>query len=233
MKNILALIVLMSLLSSCRFTSGSGDIVTSNRNTSDFKSVSAGGGFDVEIRTGSNYKVMVEADDNLIDDIETTVEGGQLKIRMRKNLNVRNAHLKIFVTAPSITSIQSSASADIVVAGNLRADETIRFKASSGSSIKASIDAPATEADASSGAQIDIDGRTRNFDVQASSGADVDADKLLSENTTAQSSSGGTADVHASVTLHARASSGGTVNYRGAATVVKKENSGGSINKNN
>ena len=233
MKNILLIILMIGALASCRFTSGSGDIVTSNRNIEDFRSVSAGGGFDVEIRTGSNYKVMVEADDNLIEDIETTVEGGQLKIRMKKNLNVRNAHLKIFVTAPSITNIESSASADIVVAGNLQADETIRFKASSGSSIKASIDAPAAEADASSGAQIDIDGRTRNLDVQASSGADVDADKLLSENTTAQTSSGGTADVHASVTLHAKASSGGTVNYRGVATVVKKENSGGSINKNN
>jgi hypothetical protein len=176
---------------------------------------------------------VVEADDNLVDDVETSVESGKLKIRMREHLNVSNAHLKVFITAPSLTSIQSSASADITVIGNLSADETIRLNASSGSSITATVDAPGVEADASSGAKIDLDGRTRNFDAESSSGASVDAGELLSESTKASTSSGASLQVHASVQLDARASSGGTVKYRGPATVVKKESSGGNIEKVN
>ena len=233
MKKILLVVLLVGSMVSCRFTSGSGDIVTSTRNTGSFTGVSAAGGFEVEISIGSFYKVVVEADDNLIEDVETTVEGGKLKIRMREHLNVRNAHLKVFITAPSLTSIQSSASADININGKLSEDETIRFNASSGSSITATVDAPGIEADASSGAEIDLDGRTKNFDAESSSGASVDAGKLLSETTKASTSSGASVEVHASVQLDAKASSGGTVKYRGAASVVKKESSGGNIEKVN
>ena len=154
-----------------------------------------------------------------------------MKIKLRDDFNLHDAHMKIFITAPSITSINSAASAEVTVIDDLSEEETIRFKASSGSSIKAGLNAPAVTADASSGAQIDLSGRTKNFTVEGSSGASVDADNLLSENTTVQTSSGATVDVHASVSLTAKASSGGSINYRGAASVVKKESSGGNIDK--
>jgi hypothetical protein len=233
MKKTLLVGLLGLSMASCRFTSGSGDIVTSTRNTGSFSGVSAGGGFEVEIRTGSPHKVVVEADDNLLEDVETSVEGGRLRIRMKKGVNARHAHLKVFITAPSITNLQSSASADINVIGTLSSDKTIVVNASSGSSIKADLDAPAVEADASSGSQIDLTGRTRSFDGQSSSGASIDAEELLSENTRAETSSGASLHVHASVELNAKASSGGTVKYRGPASVVKKESSGGNIEKVN
>lgn len=233
MKKIILIVLVAGVMVSCRFTSGSGDIVTSNRNPGNFTGVSAGGGFEVEIKIGSPHKVVVEADDNLIDDVETMVEGGKLKIRMRDHINARNAHLKVFITAPTLTSIQGSASAEINVIGDLSADETIRMNASSGSSISATVDAPGVEADASSGAEIDLGGRTRNFDAQSSSGASVNARDLLSEKTKASTSSGASVEVHASVQLEARASSGGSVKYRGPASVVKKESSGGNIEKVN
>ena len=225
------MILLVGSLLSCRYKSGSGEIVSRESNVGNFTAVTVGGGFEVEIRKGSTQKLKVEADDNIIDDIETRVEGGNLKIKLKDDFNLHNAHMKIFITAPSITSIQSSASAEVAVIDDLSAEETLRFKATSGSSIKATIDAPAAEADASSGAEINLGGRTRNFNAEASSGASVNAGKLLSENTTAQTSSGATLDVHASVSLDAKASSGGSIKYRGAASVIKKESSGGNIEK--
>jgi hypothetical protein len=233
MNKMLLVGLLAVSLVSCTSTSGSGDIITSNRNTGDFTRLSAAGGFEVEVKTGSACKVVVEADDNLIEDVETRVEGGTLKIRMRDRLNVRNAHLKVFVTAPMLSDIQSSASADINVIGSLSADRTMVVKASSGSSIHADLDAPGVDADASSGAELDLTGRTRDLQAQASSGATINADELLSESTVAETSSGASVDVHASVKLNAKASSGGTVKYRGPASVVKKESSGGSIEKVN
>ncbi len=233
MKKIILVGLLACCLGACTFTSGSGDIVTSTRNTGSFTGLSVSGGFDVEVRTGSPYKVVVEADDNLIEDVETRVEAGRLKIKMNEHTKARNAHLKVFVTAPAITDLQSSASADITVIGDLSADRTIHVRASSGSSITADLDAPAVQAEASSGSDIDLAGRTKNFDGDCSSGASIDAGDLLSENTRAEASSGASLQVHASVQLDAKASSGGTVKYRGAAAVVKKESSGGNIEKVN
>jgi hypothetical protein len=233
MKKFLLVVLIGCAMVSCRYRSGSGDIVTSTRNLGSFNGVSAAGAFEVEVKIGSPYKVVVEADDNLIDDVETAVEGGKIKIRMRDHLNVRNAHLKVFITAPSFNSIQSAASADITVVGTLSEDETIRLNASSGGSITATVDAPGVKADASSGADINLEGRTKNFEAESSSGASLDAGDLLSENTTASTSSGASLEVHASVKLDAKASSGGTVKYRGPANVVKKASSGGNIEKVN
>lgn len=231
MKSILLSLSMICFFASCQYKTGSGNIVTQNRNMGSFTGVEAGGGVDVEIKIGSTTKVMVEADDNIIDDIETSIENNKLKISIKDGVSFNNARMKIFIMAPAITSISSSAAADIEAKDVLTSDSKITIRASSGSSIKAPLNAPITEADASSGSDIELSGRTKNLEVQASSGASIDAYELLSENTIAETSSGASVEVHASVQLNAKASSGGIVSYKGEASTVKKENSGGSVNK--
>ena len=124
--------------------------------------------------------------------------GGVLKIKMDQ-INLHDAHLKVYVTAPEINNIKTSASATVVSKDVLRSGQAIRLHSSSGSEITTELDAPDIFADASSGAQIEMSGKTRNFDAESSSGSSIQAKKLLSENTTARVSSGATADVHASV----------------------------------
>ncbi len=233
MKKFLAIVSIICFFTACGYKKGSGVTVTQNRNTDNFTGVSVGGNFDVEIKTGSDTKVRIEADDNVIDDIETRVENNQLKISMKNGMSYNNVHMKVFITAPKINKISSSASADVNVIDALASDEKIIINASSGSSVKAAVNAPGTEADASSGAEIDLTGRTQKFDVEVSSGASVDAYELLSENTKVQTSSGATAQVHASIQLDASASSGGSVSYRGAAALIKKQSSGGTVEKKN
>jgi hypothetical protein len=233
MKKILLILSVICLAISCRYKTGSGNIVTQNRNLAAFTTMSVAGGFDVEVKKGINTKVIVEADDNIIDDIETSVHNGQLKITMSNGMSYNDVHMKVFVTVSDLNKINSSAAADVDVKDELSSDNTIDLSASSGSSIKVIINAPEAKADASSGGEIEISGLTKNFDVEVSSGSSVHASKLLSENTIAEASSGGTAEVHASVQLDAKASSGGTISYKGAATAITKESSGGSINKSN
>lgn len=233
MKNLALIIAVICIASACRFKSGSGNIITQERSTGNFTGVSAGGGFEVTIRKGNETKVVVEADDNIINDIKTTVNNGQLRISLTDGFNFNDVHMKVFITAPEINKIHSSASAEIEVTDQLNSDEKIELDASSGSNIKASLNAPAAEAEASSGAEITVTGRTKNFTAKATSGASVNASGLLSENTMADASSGGKAEVHASVDLNAKASSGGSVEYRGAAKVSKDESSGGSVEQHN
>lgn len=233
MRKYLGLFLITITLFSCQYKSGSGDIISEARQVSDFKAISVSGGFEVEIRQGSPVKVLVEADDNIIEDIETTVENNQLKVSMQDGVSYRDVHMKIFITAPGLERVISAASADINLKDEMTSSNRLNIKAASGSSIKGAVNAPDIDVDASSGADVDLTGRTKNLDVQVSSGASVDAGELLSENTSAQTSSGASANVHASVKLEAKASSGGSVNYRGAANAVIKESSGGSITKVN
>ena len=231
MKNTLLMLFIASIMVGCQYKSGSGNLVTQTRDVAAFKSVKVSGDFEVEIKNGSPAKLVIEADDNLIDDVEVTVDNGQLKISMQDGFSLSDAHIKEFITSNEISGISSSASARVVALDALESEENIILKASSGSSIKATLNAPAVEADASSGAEILVQGRTKSFDAASSSGATVKGIDLLSENTVAKASSGATTSVHASVQLNASASSGGNVTYRGEATAVKKESSGGSIAK--
>ena len=214
MKQILFFLITSFALSSCSNTSGSGNITTENRSVGGFTGISVGGDFDVEVKIGTSTELKVEADDNIMPYIETIVSGNTLKI-----------------ITPSLVKVNASASARVDVQDVLKSIERLYFNASSSGDINADVDAPEVEANASSGATINLSGKTRAYNVQVSSGADIRSYNLLSETTKVQVSSGAGAHVYASVSLNAQASSGGTVSYMGGATVNKAESSGGSINK--
>ena len=233
MKQLLFLLFIVLTITSCDQTTGSGNIITETRSTGSFDAISVGGSFEVEVSMGDALSVKVEADDNIMKYIETRVSGNTLKIRTEKMHNYSNVHMKVYITVPSLTSISSSASAEVVANNILTSNSKLTFKASSSSSIKAEVNAPEIESDASSSASILLNGKTQIHKSEASSSAEIKAYDLLSENATANVSSSANIQVHASVNLNAKASSSGSVEYRGAATVTKSENSSGSVEKNN
>jgi len=145
--------------------------------------------------------------------------------------NYSDVHMKVFITVPAMKRIKASASAEVDVQDVLTGTDQLTFGASSGASIKAEVDAPQVTSDVSSGASITLNGKTKNYTAEASSGAEIRSRDLLSENTTVKTSSGASAQVHASVTLNANASSGASVTYHGGATVNQSVSSGGSVTK--
>ena len=231
MKHFLILLFTAITITSCNYTTGSGNIITETRNTGSFDAISVGGSFEVEVKTGDVTSVVVEADDNIMKYIETRVSGNTLKINTEDLHNYSDVHMKVYVTAPLITSIKASASADVEVLGILNGSGRLTFKASSSSSIKAEVNAPEIETEANSSATITLTGKTKAHKTEASSSADIKTFGLLSENTTANVSSSANIEVHASVNLNARASSSGSIEYKGAATVTKSESSSGSVEK--
>lgn len=231
MKKLLLLIFTGSVLASCQFTTGSGEIVSETRTVDSFDGISVSGGFDVEIRTGASPAVVVEADDNIIKYIETEVSGRTLKIRTKRNRSLNNVHMKVFITASTLKSISASASADVEVQDVLMNPSKISFRASSGASINSEIDTPEAEAVASSGSTISLQGKTRNYKAGASSGSGIRSRELLSENSRVTASSGSSVTVHASVTLSIRASSGSDVDYYGPASLTNNVSSGASVSK--
>ena len=231
MKRSVFFLFILTVLSSCHFTTGSGNIISETRVTGNFTGISAAGGFNVEVKTGPVTEVIVESDDNIIKYIETEVSGNILKIRLRDHINVSNAHLKVYVTASGISNIAASAGSDVVVKDVLKSENTLHFTASSAGTIISEIEAPEVEAGASSGAKLQLTGKTRNFTAIASSGANIKTRDLFSENTVVSASSGSNIYVHASVSLQAKASSGADIKYHGAANVQKTVSSGGSVEK--
>jgi Putative auto-transporter adhesin, head GIN domain len=231
MKKILLLATVLPFLICCRFTSGSGNIVSEKRTVSTFNAIKVGGSFDVEVGIGATPELTVEADDNILKYIKTTVENGELKITLENNGSMNNIHLKVFITTPTLEKITASASADVLVKDVIKSEQELSFATSSSADIEAQVDAPAVNTSANSSGTIKISGTTKNHTAEASSSGDIKAFDLLSENTNVSASSSGDAQVHASVTLTAKASSSGDITYRGNAKESVSESSSGSVRK--
>ncbi len=206
---------LIILLSSCHFTSGSGNIVSEKRSVSNFTGLNVSNAFEVEVKIGAVTEVRVEADDNIMRYVRTEVSGNTLTIKVEDLHNINNVHLKAYVTMPVLSSIDASSAADVKVLDAIKGTGKLSFNASSAADIEADVEAPEVEAEASSSGTVKITGKTKTYKAQASSGANIKTADLLSETTNVNVSSGADADVYASVSLTAEASSGGNVNYRG------------------
>ena len=86
---IFALIAIMAVFSaSCKWTigvvRGSCDLETEERDVSGFDEIYFSGMGNLVIEQGDEESLIIEADDNIIDLIETEVRGGELHIKFRK-----------------------------------------------------------------------------------------------------------------------------------------------------
>ena len=210
--------------------SGSGNVVTQTRSVQgDFKSIEVSNAIDLVIEQADKTEIKVEADDNLQDEITTTVENGVLIIGC-KNGNYRNvSSRKVTVKMPVINQLEAS-SASTVRSTNIIKGENISLNSSSASSIDIAIESDNIFCRSSSGSSITINGKALKLETKASSGSTIAAKNLLVNTVIATASSGSSIHVHPIVSLTAKASSGASVNYSIAPKSIQKStSSGGSI----
>ena len=229
--------VLVSTLTSCQFDmnigheNGNGNVVTEDREvTQDFDEVKGSRGLDVYLTKGNENKIVVEADENLLDLIETNISNGKLTITSSKNIG-RAKSKKIHVTYVELSKIEASSGAD-VIGNSVIKSETLTLDCSSGADLEVEVFTKQLYAETSSGADIDVSGKASTLNAKASSGSDLNAKKLQVLTCNAKASSGANITVNVKDNLDAKASSGGDVKYYGnPVSVTKKDGSSGSIRK--
>lgn len=208
---------------------GNGEVVEETRKVAeDFTIVSASEGIDVFVTQDSQFKITVEADENVIDLIGTDIRDGKLKIHAIENIG--RATKKVYVSLPEITGLRSSSGADLIAQNVIESDK-IELDASSGSDLHVELTANEVSADASSGADIKVAGTAKMLYADASSGADIRARDLMAEKCNADASSGADISINVSESLVADASSGADISYTGEASVQTKKSVSGSVHK--
>jgi hypothetical protein len=226
------------LFNSCKYDidfgekiTGSGHVVTKERNLDAFTKIEVSQGLDCEVTQGNDQKVVIEADDNLQDGIITTVSNGVLKISSKYNNYYNVKSKKIMVQIPNISSLESTSAAYLVTKNIIKGDN-IALKSSSASKLNANIEADYVALEASSGSDLNVEGKALEVTTASSSGSSIDAEKLLANNIISQSSSGSTTIVNPILKLKAHASSGSSISYsKTPKNLSIEENSGGSVDK--
>jgi len=216
------------MLSSCNFDSiigqvhGNGNVETDERMvTGNFSEVKGSAGLDVYLTEGSENKIVVEADENLLEIIETDITNGRLNITTKQNIG-RSKSKKVHVTYKKLDEIYASSGAD-VIGNSVIKSKKIRLDASSGSDIEVEVFAKEVLAETSSGADIHVTGKATLLMASSSSGSEINAKELIVINCNADASSGANIIVNVKEKLSTEATSGGNIRYYGNPTAVSND----------
>jgi hypothetical protein len=236
-KSLFLLITLSVILNGCIINgwdtgiSGNGNVVDEIRDEQGFTGVHISAGIDVYLTEGDEFHVRVEADENLLEVIETEVRGDVLEVGTDR-VNIRRAKSKkVYVTLPELESLKISSAGDCEGQTRFHCDD-LRLSISSAGDLSIEVEADEINLDISSSGDARIQGSANLLDATLSSAGDLDAWDLEARVVDVSVSSAGDARVFATEEISMNASSAGNIYYRGEAKVVhSSKSSAGSIIK--
>jgi hypothetical protein len=196
----------------------------------EFSELQVSSGVDLFVKQGDKPEIVVEADNDVLDDVKTELKGNTLNVYFSRERGLFNwlgsKSARVYVTAQKIVRLSSSGGANLKSVGAIKADK-LEILASGGGDAKVSLDASEVLLNASGGGDITAEGTTDFLEAQASGGADIKARELHARKVVATSSGGADVYVYASESIEASASGGADVDYYGSAKVTKISESGG------
>jgi hypothetical protein len=200
------------------------------RTVNDYTGIKIKGRIEVQLMQGQERKTEVNAAKNIVPLITTEVVDGILTIETKSRLD-EEERVNVFITVPSIQSLDMSDGASIETTGNFTGDN-LTINSSSGSNGQLNLQYKSLNCELSSGSELDIDGNAEKAMLKASSGAHIEAGDMITKTCSVETHSGANATVHASQELTASVNSGSVLNYRGdPAKTNINSSSGGTIRK--
>ena len=189
---------------------GSGNIVTRTIEAPAFDRIDAARAVKVVITDKTSGKIIIAADDNVMDYVVVEANGGRL-------------------TATIDTSINNLSNADVTV--SVKA-QSCAVAASSASKINASVEAVSCSVEASSASKITLKGSAAKCTADLSSASKLSAGDFVAAECSVNTSSAAKAVVNCTERLHADASSGSSIRYSGDCRTSINKSSGGSVGRN-
>lgn len=229
---------------------GSGNVIEESRAVSGVTGVELATIGNLTIELGESESLRIEAEDNLMEHLETEVRNGNLQIKTRNNINLRNTRpVNYYLTVKSLEAIRISSIGDIQAPdleadrfsitisstgnldmGNLDAEALAVKISSTGDVTMGVLNADTLEVDISSTGNLDIaDGQVNMQNISISSSGKYTAQDLESNEAKVRLSSSGSATIWVKDTLEARLTSSGDLRYRGNPTVNSNTSSSGNV----
>ncbi len=207
---------------------GTGPKVKKTLTIDAFNGFTLGIGGNVYLTQGNTQSVTVEAQQNIIDNILTTVSDNHWNIRFDKN--VRNYEgIKIWITVPILTKAYVSGSGNIIGETKFTKLNDLVVGVSGSGNIKLELEAQDIDGKISGSGDVKLGGVAKSLNISISGSGDFISDALRVQSATIHISGSGDATVHAEDSLEVRVSGSGDVRYRGRPKVVAKVSGSGDV----
>ncbi|WP_343701336.1 head GIN domain-containing protein [Chitinophaga sp.] len=225
-------LLLLPVMAACDSVSGSRHMAREERRPGEFSQVEVSGSMDVYITQGSAHLLSIEAEDNIVPLVETDIDGGELRIRFRRNTNIR-AHkpVKVYVTTPVLEGIDLNGSGDVEVKSHFSSPGRMHFGLSGSGDLSGSFNAPIVAVDLAGSGNVELKGQTRDLRINIAGSGNCEADELLAETVDVNIAGSGNAQVHASRELKTNTLGSGDVRYKGEPSIKSSKLGSGSVRK--
>jgi hypothetical protein len=234
-KSILSVLVLALMLANLpalaqrQHIKGAGEPVSQNRNASGFKGINVSGGFAVELTQGGKEGVRIEAQENLLNSIQTEVKNGVLHIYTSDNITT-NKGMKAYITVKELNSVNISGGVKVTGKSTFKAN-SFDLDMSGGSKVTLALNTKKLKADMSGASKVDLSGQADELVMNMSGSSSVMATELQARNVRVEASGASKVKVFAKESLHVSASGASKVEYNGNPSVTTEVSGASKISK--
>jgi len=207
---------------------GNGIRESESRIVTSFEKVKSSGDFEVHITEAQSHDVLISAEENLLQYIETYVSGETLHIDVKGIRNLKNRlPMEVFISTPTLRGIKQSGSG-IITTDYFVSNEMDVVLSGSGSIVTA-FEAEEVDALLSGSGTIEFSGFADDADFVISGSGTIDAHQLDLYNCTTSTSGSGYMYVTVSQHLRSNISGSGNVFYSGNPDIETHISGSGSV----
>lgn len=217
------------------WTTGSGQVVSENRQVPAFEAITSQSSVNLQVRQGDVASLKISGDDNLLPLLETTVDKGRhgdtLTIRWKRGESVyTRSKIQVDVVVPKLSAISVAGS------GNVRlspfSTPSLQLSVAGSGDMKfEQLKAEQLSIAISGSGDIGGSGTVQRVKASVAGSGDVRLADLKADEVEVRIAGSGDAQVQAMKTLDVTIAGSGDVTYTGDAQVKSKVSGSGSVKK--
>ncbi len=208
---------------------GNGHIVKEERNIKAFNEIQVSGAYTVYLTQGNKEKLIIEADENLMDLIITKVVDGKLRIYNKEDFRSPKK-MDIYLTFVDIDEIALSGAVEIEGMNKFTLNE-LSLDVSGAAEIFLDVELKELDAELSGASEFEIRGLAKEVDIEISGASELDASDFEVEEMSIEISGAADAKVFATEHLEISASGASNIKYRGNPSINQRVSGASSIRK--
>lgn len=221
---------ILGILSACNDgwgLKGEGPVVTEQRSLPEFHSLKSSVSAEIVLSQGRQKEVLIEAQQNILDNLETEVKSGRLEINFDKNVG-KHEGIKIYITIPTIQEVSLSGSGSIRSENKLKGDELkVSISGSGNMDLQARYERLSSNI-AGSG-DIKLAGKGQFLDVEITGSGNVHAADFETEQADVRITGSGEVELDVEERLTVSITGSGELKYKGRPVVQSSTSGSGSI----
>ncbi|KXK57266.1 MAG: hypothetical protein UZ07_CHB004000764 [Chlorobi bacterium OLB7] len=214
---------------------GNGEVTSQSRTLEPFHSIVVEGSMDVRLAQGGEQQLKLQAEENLLPIITTTVENGVLTISSTESYCTTKG-VTVFATMPEVRSVAIEGSGDVTAEGTIVAGSgagastgaganpatgKLTFSIDGSGSINAPVQAGELRVSIGGSGDVFLKGSSKAFTAEINGSGDIAAGELLTEQCHVAINGSGDASVQATHELHVEINGSGDVAYAGNPPVLR------------